>query len=126
MYPSDGSVKIELTFKVNNFQGDDAAVNTILKKDANNFIVFHFRVLIVADFRLAWDTEEPFVDREIEDRSMLGKFSAISLMLWFFVAPFLKQIEGSNVSSSKVSENSISNKIIQWYEPVQFIRLFIK
>lgn len=53
MYPSDGSVKIELTFKVNNFQGDDAAVNTILKKDANNFIVFHFRVLIVADFRLA-------------------------------------------------------------------------
>jgi len=44
------------------------------------------------------------VDREIEERSMLGKFSAISyysLMLWFLVAPFLKQIEGSNVSSSK-------------------------
>lgn len=53
------------------------------------------------------------MDREIEERSMLGKFSAISLMLWFLVAPFLIQIEaGSNVSSSKVSENSISNKFL--------------
>ena len=34
---------------------------------------------------------------------MFGKSSAISMILWFSVAPFLEQIERNNVSYSKVS-----------------------
>ena len=37
LYPSDGSVTIELTFSIElNFQGDDTAVNTVLKKEKTN------------------------------------------------------------------------------------------